>query len=104
MWVRMPVPSGFSDRDVLLVFDSSCCQAVFSRTGEREELGGEDDRSLLVTCLIHCADICNPVMGGGKNIQWASLVTQEFNAQVDLEKRCGLPVSVFMDSRTELQR
>ncbi|PHJ22547.1 3 5 -cyclic nucleotide phosphodiesterase domain-containing protein [Cystoisospora suis] len=74
------------------------------KTTEREELGGEDDRSLLVTCLIHCADICNPVMSGGRNIQWASLVTQEFNAQVDLEKRCGLPVSVFMDSRTELQR
>ncbi|PFH38794.1 hypothetical protein BESB_011360 [Besnoitia besnoiti] len=74
------------------------------KTTDRDELEGEDDRNLLVTCLIHCADICNPVMNGGRNVQWASLVTQEFNAQVDLEKRLGLPVSVFMDARTELQR
>ncbi|KFH03186.1 3'5'-cyclic nucleotide phosphodiesterase domain-containing protein [Toxoplasma gondii VAND] len=74
------------------------------KTNDREELEGEDDRNLLVTCLIHCADICNPVMSEGRNVQWASLVTQEFNAQVDLERRYGLPVSVFMDARTELQR
>ncbi|KEP64479.1 UNVERIFIED_CONTAM: 3'5'-cyclic nucleotide phosphodiesterase domain-containing protein [Hammondia hammondi] len=74
------------------------------KTNDREELEGEDDRNLLVTCLIHCADICNPVMSEGRNVQWASLVTQEFNAQVDLERRYGLAVSVFMDARTELQR
>ncbi|CBZ49508.1 putative 3', 5'-cyclic nucleotide phosphodiesterase domain-containing protein [Neospora caninum Liverpool] len=82
----------------------SWTEGWIAKPADREELEGEDDRNLLVTCLIHCADICNPVMSEGRNIQWASLVTQEFNAQVDLEKRYGLPVSVFMDARTELQR
>ncbi|CDJ29857.1 3', 5'-cyclic nucleotide phosphodiesterase domain-containing protein, putative [Eimeria mitis] len=67
-------------------------------------LNSDEDRALLTTCLIHCADISNPLLPERRNVQWASLIIQEFNAQVEMERHKGLPVTVFMDTRTELSR
>ncbi|KAL8436084.1 hypothetical protein Efla_002074 [Eimeria flavescens] len=69
-----------------------------------ESLSSDEDRKLLMTCLIHCADISNPLLPERRNVQWASLIVQEFNAQVEMERHKGLPVTVFMDARTELMR
>ncbi|CDI85661.1 3', 5'-cyclic nucleotide phosphodiesterase domain-containing protein, putative [Eimeria praecox] len=69
-----------------------------------EFLNSDEDHTLLVTCLIHCADISNPLLPERRNVQWASLIIQEFNAQVEMERHKGLPVTVFMDARTELLR
>ncbi|CDJ47284.1 3', 5'-cyclic nucleotide phosphodiesterase domain-containing protein, putative [Eimeria brunetti] len=67
-------------------------------------LNNDEDHAFLVTCLIHCADISNPLLPERRNVQWASLIIQEFNAQVEMERHKGLPVTVFMDVRTELSR
>ncbi|CDJ43320.1 3', 5'-cyclic nucleotide phosphodiesterase domain-containing protein, putative [Eimeria tenella] len=67
-------------------------------------LNSDEDHTLLATCLIHCADISNPLLPERRNMQWASLIIQEFNAQVEMERHKGLPVTVFMDARTELLR
>ncbi|KAL8445500.1 hypothetical protein Emed_005581 [Eimeria media] len=64
----------------------------------------DEDRTLLMNCLIHCADISNPLLPERRNVQWASLIVQEFNAQVEMERHKGLPVTTFMDQRTELLR
>ncbi|OEH79713.1 3 5 -cyclic nucleotide phosphodiesterase domain-containing protein [Cyclospora cayetanensis] len=69
-----------------------------------DSLNSEEDHALLTTCLIHCADISNPLLPERRNVQWASLIIQEFNAQVEMERHKGLPVTVFMDARTELLR
>ncbi|KAF8819613.1 3'5'-cyclic nucleotide phosphodiesterase domain-containing protein [Cardiosporidium cionae] len=63
-----------------------------------------EDRRFLTEILIHCADISNPVMNSGLNVKWASLITQEFNCQVEMEKRYNMPLSTFMDTRTEIDR
>ena len=52
----------------------------FAATGDL--LSSQEDRTMLMTCLIHCADISNPLLPERRNVQWASLVIQEFNAQV----------------------
>ncbi|KAL8436582.1 hypothetical protein ACSSS7_001614 [Eimeria intestinalis] len=46
----------------------------------------DEDRTLLMNCLIHCADISNPLLPDRRNVQWASLIVQEFNAQAEAER------------------
>lgn len=59
---------------------------------------------MLLASLIHCADVSNPLLPHGANRRWASLIVQEFNAQVELERHLGLAETVFMDVRSELAR
>lgn len=64
----------------------------------------DEERSVLLASLIHCADVSNPLLPHGMNVRWASLIVQEFNAQVELERHLGLPTTLFMDVRSELAR
>lgn len=54
-----------------------------------------DDRQLLVSFLLHCADLSNPLAPPGMSKRIANLVTTEFNRQAMLENEAGLPVSVM---------
>ncbi|KAL8272310.1 hypothetical protein Esti_003764 [Eimeria stiedai] len=83
-------------------------EAMRTRTQVKRTTGEsfrtDEDRTLLMNCLIHCADISNPLLPERRNVQWASLIVQEFNAQVEMERHKGLPITTFMDQRTELMR
>ena len=54
-----------------------------------------EDRALLVSFLLHCADLSNPLAPPAKSRHVADLVSTEFNAQAKLEQEAGLPVSVM---------
>eukprot|EP00922_Rhytidocystis_sp_ex-Travisia-forbesii_P058335 GHVS01086236.1.p1 GENE.GHVS01086236.1~~GHVS01086236.1.p1 ORF type:complete len:420 (+),score=43.54 GHVS01086236.1:40-1260(+) len=64
----------------------------------------ESDRDLLLSGLIHCMDIGNVLMAPPINLMWADMVTEEFQLQVELEKKMALPVTVAIDAKTEYDR
>ncbi|KJE93417.1 phosphodiesterase 1B [Capsaspora owczarzaki ATCC 30864] len=63
----------------------------------------EDNRQLLISVLLHNADISNPVKPWPICKKWSDLVCDEFFRQGDIEKAKGLPVSPNMDRETTVQ-
>ena len=59
-----------------------------------------DDRALMFSIVIKCADINHPAKSTPIHTAWSDLVMKEFFAQGDREKELGLPVSMFMDRET----
>ena len=62
----------------------------------------QEDRLLLLSMILHAADISNPVRPITIASKWADMVTQEFFAQGDLEKSKGYPVSPMCDRQGTL--
>jgi cAMP-specific phosphodiesterase 4 len=62
----------------------------------------QEDRLLLLSMILHAADISNPVRPITVASRWADMVTQEFFAQGDLEKSKGYPVSPMCDRQGTL--
>eukprot|EP00971_Amphidinium_carterae_P027218 536218-Amphidinium_carterae.2 len=56
-----------------------------------------EDPSFPVEILMHAADIGNPMMPEGNSVFWAQCLNQEFTAQVEEERKLGLPVTAMMD-------
>lgn len=54
-----------------------------------------DDRQLLVSFLLHCADLSNPLGAFEAAKRVSELVSVEFNTQADLERKLELPVTVM---------
>jgi hypothetical protein len=54
------------------------------------------DRILLVSFLLHCADLCNPLFPPPMSRRIAYELEAEFSKQADLERQAGLPVSVML--------
>lgn len=54
-----------------------------------------EDRQLLVSFLLHCADLNNPLSPPEQSLRVASLVSAEFNRQAELERAADLQVSVM---------
>lgn len=55
----------------------------------------------LCEVLVHSADLSNPVLPSFRAVHaWTSLVCAEFTAQVEAEKRAGLPFAPHMDGLT----
>ncbi|GMH97136.1 hypothetical protein TrST_g5389 [Triparma strigata] len=59
------------------------------------------DKLLLLSVLLHAADLSNPCREWGASSEWSRLVSIEFNAQVVKEKEMGLPFLPFMQSDNE---
>lgn len=55
-----------------------------------------EDRQLLVSFLLHCADLCNPLLPPALSQRIADDLGREFSAQATLERRAGLPVTVML--------
>jgi len=56
-----------------------------------------EDRILLTQLLMKSADISNAAKNFNLAKYWSDMVQEEFCQQGDLERKCGLPVSAFMD-------
>lgn len=54
-----------------------------------------DDRQLLVSFLLHCADLSNPLSSFDSSKKVSDRVSVEFNTQAELERKKGLPVTVM---------
>ncbi|KAF4730964.1 hypothetical protein FOZ63_004595, partial [Perkinsus olseni] len=57
-----------------------------------------DTKILVHKCLVHAADISNPVLPTSMYEAWAQRVATEFYRQSQREKSEGLPTAPFMDS------
>jgi hypothetical protein len=55
-----------------------------------------DDRQLLVSFLLHCADLCNPLFPPPMSRRIATELAIEFSRQAELERAQGLPVTVMV--------
>lgn len=62
--------------------------------------GKADDKMLLMSLLLHAADISNPSRPWNLCERWVTRVMQEFWAQGDKERSRGLPVTYMMDRET----
>eukprot|EP00164_Ancoracysta_twista_P002811 GFYU01003740.1.p1 GENE.GFYU01003740.1~~GFYU01003740.1.p1 ORF type:complete len:283 (+),score=71.31 GFYU01003740.1:1149-1997(+) len=78
--------------------------AKFTTTAENKEAGdkrwdiaSKEDRMLLLTTALHCADLSNPTKPLSVYSRWTERVMKEFFDQGDREKELGLPVSPGMD-------
>jgi hypothetical protein len=57
-----------------------------------------EDRQLLVSFLLHTADLCNPLLPPPLSRRLATDLGREFAAQADAERAAGLPVTVMLAS------
>ncbi|KAF4702892.1 hypothetical protein FOZ63_017198, partial [Perkinsus olseni] len=82
----------------------------FDLTTKLQELGASlgdidydsaDNRVLVHKCLVHAADISNPVLPTKLYRNWSYRVMMEFHHQAETEKAQGLPYAPFMDHRPD---
>jgi len=69
--------------------DDQLVASAFSRDSDA-------DRQLLVAFMLHCADLCCPLMPPPVSQRVADDLSREFAAQAAKERRAGLPVSVML--------
>lgn len=69
---------------------------------EAEDLTDPSAAMLVMKSALHCADISNPTKDWQLYSTWADLVLEEFQAQGDLERSKGMPISPGFD-REKLQ-
>ncbi|KAI7858141.1 hypothetical protein BDC45DRAFT_434195 [Circinella umbellata] len=62
-----------------------------------DESSREEERMLLCSALIKCADISNVTRPFRRAVKWAELLAQEFMCQGDLERKLGMPVQPMND-------
>jgi hypothetical protein len=77
-------------------------------SGDSEEVGSPlagsfsrdsaEDRQLLVSFLLHCADLCNPLLPPQLSRRIADDLGREFAAQAERERAAGMPVTVMLAS------
>ncbi|KAI9270020.1 hypothetical protein EDC94DRAFT_597850 [Helicostylum pulchrum] len=72
-----------------------------NRFNTNSHLDEQEERNLLCSALIKCADISNVARPFHWGTKWAELLVQEFISQGDLEKQMGLPV-LPMNDRTKV--
>lgn len=60
------------------------------------DLDNPQEKILYCKILVHSADLSNPVRPFFMAKEWASRVSEEFNAQCEKERQEGLPVSTFL--------
>jgi hypothetical protein len=65
--------------------------------GDQEFPETADDKQLTIRLFVHACDIGNPTRGLLSYMEWTQRILTEYFTQGDLEKKNGLPVSMFMD-------
>lgn len=72
-------------------------------TAEIEVFSQAETKSLVMSALLHSADVSNPCRGWEVTHAWAMVCLEEFFAQGDEEKRLGIPVQ-FLNDRDKLNK
>lgn len=60
----------------------------------------QEERTLLLCCILHCADISNPARPAEVAAKWSTRVLTEFFAQGDREREAGSAISPMCDRNT----
>jgi len=68
-----------------------------NRLKSKLQWDNNDDKKLIMCCLIKCADISNEIRPAEIGEQWAYRVMTEFFAQAGVEKAQNMPVLPHMD-------
>eukprot|EP00730_Choanoeca_flexa_P005759 TRINITY_DN12015_c0_g2_i1.p1 TRINITY_DN12015_c0_g2~~TRINITY_DN12015_c0_g2_i1.p1 ORF type:complete len:590 (+),score=170.01 TRINITY_DN12015_c0_g2_i1:104-1771(+) len=89
--------------ETILSTDMAEHGAKLVRLEQINELGGfedlaenDDKRRFVLAALLHSADLYNPIKPDKVTSAWAQRLQNEFNAQVELEEKMGLPSLPFM--------
>ncbi|KAF7726650.1 3',5'-cyclic-nucleotide phosphodiesterase [Apophysomyces ossiformis] len=72
-------------------------QALRLRNCSMDELNCEEERLLLCSAIIKCADISNVTRPFSHGAKWAEHLVEEFACQGDLERELGMPVMPMND-------
>lgn len=72
-------------------------QAIRFSIGTSNNVQQDEERNLLCSALIKCADISNVARPFHWGTKWAELLVKEFISQGDLEKELGMPVLPMND-------
>ena len=67
---------------------ASACEATDAHAPEH--------RTMLVSYLLHCADLCTPLLPHARSKSVAAALATEFEAQAACERAAGLPVTVML--------
>mmetsp|Transcript_61035 Transcript_61035/g.145429 ORF Transcript_61035/g.145429 Transcript_61035/m.145429 type:complete len:478 (-) Transcript_61035:160-1593(-) len=94
--VRKRMIDGILSTD--MKFHSEKVKCLESKKSVEELL---QDATFVVEILMHAADIGNPMMPEENAIQWARCLNSEFTAQVEEERKLGLPVTAMMDGLSD---
>eukprot|EP00927_Polykrikos_kofoidii_P000081 TRINITY_DN10037_c0_g1_i3.p1 TRINITY_DN10037_c0_g1~~TRINITY_DN10037_c0_g1_i3.p1 ORF type:complete len:897 (-),score=192.14 TRINITY_DN10037_c0_g1_i3:70-2760(-) len=70
---------------------------------EVEVFSSSENKSLIMDCILHSADVSNPCRTWDVTQAWATVCLEEFFAQGDQEKLLGIPVQ-FLNDREKLNR
>jgi hypothetical protein len=70
---------------------------------EKEVFNTPQNKSLMLKCLLHSADVSNPCRPYDVTVAWADRCLQEFFEQGDQEKTLGVPVG-FLNDRNKVNR
>ena len=95
---------------VILATDMSTHFALLSKFREAVHSAGgwspqqQSEKQLLLSTLLHAADLSNSTRSWDISQDWAALVSAEFNAQVKMEKEMGLPFLPFMITDSDESR
>ncbi len=60
----------------------------------------QEERTILLCCILHCADISNPARPAEIAAKWSTRVLTEFFAQGDREREAGRAISPMCDRNT----
>lgn len=94
--------------DAILHTDMALHKDHVSRAQRKAEEGLPEtleleDRQLLVTLLVHSADLCNPTLEPPLSRRLAESVSAEFEAQAAVERASGQPVTVMLAGTPHLK-
>ena len=70
---------------------------TFNEKTSDMEMSNESDRLLIAKMVIKMADINSPCKPFALHRMWTDRICQEFYLQGDEEKRCGMPITPYMD-------
>lgn len=72
-------------------------KAVMSNNSNHNVNLCDEDRKLLMCCLLKCSDLSNEIRKEKISKKWANLVIEEFLMQSGMERKLDLPLTPFMD-------
>jgi GAF domain-containing protein len=65
------------------------------------DLGNDKHKMKLITSIVHASDVSTPFFRFSITRKWAKAISIEFNTQVEYERKNGLPVSSYLETKDD---
>lgn len=87
--------------DTDMVRHSELCQLILARSGVGWDENVNQDRQLVLSCIIHSSDLSGQTLPWPVAAQWEARISQEFASQAAQELAAGRTPAPFMQFRME---